>query len=43
MIVKCIPILDDTMWITHNNILHKCIDVVLNPIQINLIGVVLFL
>ena len=19
------------MWITHNNILHKCIDVVLNP------------
>jgi len=31
MIVKCIPILDDTMWITHNNILHKCIDVVLNP------------
>ena len=31
MIVKCIPILDDSMWISHNNVLHKCIDVVLNP------------
>lgn len=31
MVVKCIPILDDTIWITYNNVIHKCIDVTIKP------------